>query len=100
MPISWKTLFLPKNFPSDQAIRNYVFGSNNTHMGLVLDYGSLLNHHESRNMKAGKAFPGSNKFHFQVRTGFEYFNRNAVKICGTHAHIHKETRAHNTLSRP
>ena len=85
MPISWKTLFLPKNFPSDQAIRNYVFGNNNTHMGLVLDYGSLLNHHESPNVQAGKAIPGSNKVHFQVRTGVQHFHRSAAKICGTHA---------------
>ena len=73
LPVNWKTLFLPKNFPSGQAIRNYVFGHNETHMSLVLDYGSLANHHESRNAKIAKEFPGSNKLDFQVRTRFEFF---------------------------
>ena len=80
MPVSWKTLFLPKNFPSGQTIHNYVFGHNETHMGLVLDYGSLLNHHESPNVKAAEVL-GSNTVHFQVHTRFEYFHRNAVKKC-------------------
>ena len=91
VPIVGKTLLLPKSFPSGQAIRNYVFGHNETHMTLVLDYGSLLNHHENRNMKAAEV-------QFQVRTRFEYFPRNAVKICGIHAciHVHMHNRDKST----
>ena len=71
VPVSSKTLFLPKNFPSSQVLRNYVFGHNETHLGLVLDYGSLFNHHESANVKAGEEVPGSdNNVHFQVSMGF------------------------------
>ena len=69
MPVSWKTIFLPQNFPDRQVLRNYVFGYNETHMGLVIDYGSLLNHHENANAKAGEEIPGSNEVHFQVRMG-------------------------------
>ena len=66
-----KTLFLPNNFPPYEFVHNYVFGYNKTHMALVLDYGSLLNHHESANVKAGEEVPGSNKVNFQVRMGFQ-----------------------------
>ena len=84
MPVTWKTLFLPKNFPKNQALRNYVFGHNETHMGLVLDYGSILNHHESANVEAVK-FRRSNNVHFQVRVGFVCGNINVLKICSMHA---------------
>ena len=70
LPATWKTLFLPKNFPKKQVLLNYVFGYNETHIGLVLDYGSVLNHHESANVKAVE-FPASNNIHFRVRnSGF------------------------------
>ena len=71
MPVSWKTLFLPQNFPESQDLPNYVFGYSEMHMGLVLDYGSLFNHHESANAKAREDFPGSNNVDFQVRMGFQ-----------------------------
>ena len=102
MEISWKTLFLPNNFPSGQVLRNYGFGYNETHTGLVLDYGSLLNHHESPNVEVGEEFPKSNKVHFQVRMSFEYFHCNAVTMCGIHVCTHTyttETRTHDALSR-
>ena len=70
MPEIWKTLFLPKNFPKTQALRNYVFGHNETHMALALDYGSVLNHHESPNVKAGEEFAGSGGVDFYVRICF------------------------------
>ena len=79
MPRAWKTLYLPDNLPKTQALRNYVFGHNETHMGLVLDYGSLFNHHESANVRA-VGFAPTTDVHFQVRTGFVCANRNALKI--------------------
>merc|ERR1719174_2055302 len=51
---TWKTLFLPKNFPHSQAVNNYVFAYNETHMGLPLDYGPVFNHHENANVEASK----------------------------------------------
>ena len=59
-------LFLPKNFPNNQALYNYVFGYNETHIGLVLDYGSLFNHHESANAEATRV-TGSGNIDFYVR---------------------------------
>ena len=93
VPASWKTLFLPKNFPNSEALCNYPFEYNKTHNGLVLDYASIFNHHESANVKAGEAVPGSNNVYFQVRMGFQYANRNVLKICSiqcmhTYTHIH------------
>ena len=38
--------------PRNEVLRNYVFGHNETHMALALDYGSVLNHHESANVQA------------------------------------------------
>ena len=70
LEVSWKVLFLPINFPSSQVISNYAFGYNETHMGLVLDYGSLLNHHKSPNAKAGEEVPGSNNVFFLVSMDF------------------------------
>ena len=70
VPVTTRTLFLPDNIPKNQILYNYVFGYNETHMGLFLDYGSLLNHHESANTKAGVKVRGSNNVYFQVRMGF------------------------------
>ena len=61
----WKTLLLPINFPPYEFVHNYVFGYNKTHIALVLDYGSLLNHHESANVKP-VTDPGSDEDYFQV----------------------------------
>ena len=74
------TLFLPNNFPKAEAIHNYVFGHNKTHTAVVLDYGSLMNHHESANTKAKRVnnpLPQTQKenVHFQVRTGLPSGNR-------------------------
>ena len=46
------TLYVPNNLPKYQVVKNYVFDHNVTHSALILDYGSLLNHHESANVKA------------------------------------------------
>ena len=74
---NWMTLFLPHNFPKSQFLRNYVFGHNDTHMALVLDYGSILNHHENANVQAAE-FAQSNNIHFRVRVGFVCANRNVL----------------------
>ena len=88
-------------------VRNYVFGHNQTHMALALDYGSVLNHHEDANVQACHfaEFPPGNDVQFQVCLGFVcgnvIFLKNAV---GMHASAHINT--HNrytdtcTLSRP
>ena len=65
MPVTSRTLFLPDNIPKNQILYNYVFSFNETHIGLFLDYGSLLNHHESANVKA-VTDPGSDEDYFQV----------------------------------
>ena len=46
------TLFLPVNIPGLQTPRYYSFDHNKTHMAVDLDYGSLINHHESANAEA------------------------------------------------
>jgi hypothetical protein len=89
LPATWKTLFLPNNFPKSQALRNYVFGHNETHMSLVLDYGSVLNHHESANVRAVQFQPSSNNVNFRVRMGFVCGNRNVLKICSMTQQIHE-----------
>ena len=77
------TLFLPYNFPKSEAISNYVFGHNKTHRALVLDYGSLINHRESANTKAGRIVEhpviGLNDLVFVVRRGCQYVNPNVLK---------------------
>ena len=89
MPVSWKTLFLPQNFPKDQVFSNYIVGESETHLSLVLDYASLFNHHESANAKAeAEKVPGLKNIHVQVRVGFQY-----AKAC-THNHIHREYTKH------
>ena len=69
-------LYLPANFLRSQVVRNYVFGHNKTHSALVIDYGSLLNHHESANTKAVTT---RGIFRFVVRRGFKFANRNVLK---------------------
>ena len=89
MPVTWKTLFLPENFPKGEDLRNYVFGHNETHMALVLDYGSVLNHHENANVQALDIhIPRLTNVHFQVRMGFVCANCNVLKICSMHACMH------------
>ena len=70
---SWMTLFLPLNFPEDQAPRHYAFGYNKTHMALALDYGSLINHRESANARAIASV------YSQVRRVFQFANHNVPK---------------------
>ena len=91
MPATWKTLFLPKNIPQNQGLINYVFHYNETHTALVLDYGSVFNHHESANVRTVEILPSDNVY-FRVRMGFVFFvcesqcsKRYAVCM---HAHIH------------
>ena len=82
------TLFLPENLPKSQPVRNYVFGHNETHMALALDYGSLINHHESANARAGNII-GFNELDFQVGMGFQCANHHVLKNAACmHAHIH------------
>ena len=64
--LTWMTLFLPHNFPLDQEAWNYIFDHNETHSAMVLDYGSIANHHESANTKAFR-FEGFENVHFHVR---------------------------------
>ena len=75
---SWMTLFLPNNFPKSEAVDYYDFAHNKTHSALVLDYGSVANHHECANAKAkdmNKKETQNENVHFEVRTGFP---------CGNH----------------
>ena len=67
------TLFLPNNFPPRQIAECYIFGHNKTHMALDLDYGSIINHHESANARA-KVAGVHNSMHYWVR-GFYCENR-------------------------
>ena len=60
---SWMTLYLPRNFPRGQTPRYYVFSHNKTHMAWDLDYGSIINHHESANARAA----GADNMHYRVR---------------------------------
>ena len=65
------TLFLPENLPKSQPVRNYVFGHNETHMALALDYGSLINHHESANARSVSP-------DFKVRRAFRLANHDVL----------------------
>ena len=71
LPSIWKTMYLPNNFPTSQALRNYVFGYNATHMALALDYASIINHHESANARAVRflPMPQGDDLQFRVRMG-------------------------------
>ena len=84
VPAIWKALFLPQNFPVSQVLHNYVFEYNETHMLLVIDYGSILNHHESANVKP-VVVPGTDVAYFRVRMGFRCESRNVLKIYNMHA---------------
>ena len=74
------TLFLPNNIPKSEAAHNYMFGHNKTHGALVLDYGSVLNHHMNPNVKAkkfnkkGTKTPPNGNVHFEVRKNFPCSN--------------------------
>jgi hypothetical protein len=57
-------LFLPRNIPGLQTLLCYTFGNNQTHMVLDLDYGSLINHHESANAEAFRV----NHMYYRVRS--------------------------------
>ena len=87
VPAIWKALYLPKNIPQNEFLHDYVFGYNDTHMLMVVDIGSILNHHESANVKP-VAIPGSDIAYFQVCMGFQCANRNVLKICSMHACTH------------
>ena len=60
------TLFLPANSITGREAWNYVFGHNETHRALALDYGSVINHHDNFNTRAVD-FPGfKDGIHFRV----------------------------------
>ena len=88
---SWMTLFLPINFPNSEVVHNYVFDHNKTHCALVLDYGSVMNHHESPNMLAVRVGEKRTKtqnenVYFQVRKDFQFANRMFEKhVARTHS---------------
>ena len=97
---SWMTLFLPKSFPRRQTLRCYSFGHNETHMALDLDYGSIINHHESANARAEAV----DNMYYRVR-GFSMFESQCSKTV-QHTHIYTriyvcmhayttDTRTHN-----
>ena len=89
MPAAWKTLFLPKNFPKSQDLCNYLFGHNDTHAALVLDYGSIFNHHEDANVHAVTTS--------RVRMGFVCGNCTVPKMCSMHACTHTQ-RIHEQMN--
>ena len=67
------TLFFPESFPKGQAARDYIFSYNKTHIALPLDYGSIMNHHESFNAEPIGLIEDPDNFHFQVRSVFQSF---------------------------
>ena len=87
---SWMTMFLPRNIVQFQDVHNYAFEYNETHLALGLDYGSIINHHESANTKAMRTS-------FKVRMTFQCANQNieiyaaCMYLCthtqGTHVHV-------------
>ena len=81
---SWMTLLLPRNIPPRQSPRCYVFAHNKTHSALDLDYGSIINHHESANARA----TGVDNMHYRVR-GNSMCDRNVQKLCSIHKYRHK-----------
>ena len=48
---TWVTLFLSRSVSKDLIFRHYNFAFNVTHAAVPLNYGSILNHHESANMR-------------------------------------------------
>ena len=95
VPVSTRTLFLPRNIPGNEILYNYIFAYNDTHMGLVLDYGSVLNHHESANVQAVRRpeFQLWNNVNFRVRMGFVCGHRSVSKDACMHTTT-QETRIH------
>ena len=80
------TLLLPTNIIMGQATWNYAFGHNETHKALALDYGSIINHHESANTRAVHFSDFENSIHFQVRVGVFNMQTTMLNAC-THATI-------------
>ena len=96
------TLFLPKRLPQDLSLWYYVFGYNETHMALPLDYASLFNHHKTANTYI---WLGRNSnMHFRVRGVFQCANHTVLRICTCmNMCVHTCTAdacIHKTLSRP
>ena len=64
------TLFLPKNFPSGPFFPwDYAFEYNDTHIAVALDYGSIINHHESPNAEKVWLDAARDTISFAVRRG-------------------------------
>ena len=80
---TWMTLFLPQTIPNDLIFRHYCFGFNNTHSAIPLNYGSLLNHHESANTR----FANMN---IHVRAGLQGADCNVLKHIHMHSFMHAE----------
>ena len=97
---SWMTLLLPQSFPQHEMLRCYVFGRSKTDMALDLDYGSIINHHESANavaaaVKSADARAGG-YMHYRV-CGLSMFKLQCKKKLCMHAYI-MYAHIHNTYT--
>ena len=93
---SWRTLILPKTLPTSSPWY-YSFGYNETHTSLSLSYGSLVNNHESPNIKYASAKTDATKTGFVVRDDFQRGNSNVLNI-RVHTCLHAYTGTHDTHS--
>ena len=94
------TLYLPYNLPRSQVVCSYAFDHNETHAGLGIDYGSLLNHHESANVKHVSISGSDPNVVFQVRrvSHLSFMNGNVLKI-NIHVFMHMHKRCTEGLMR-
>ena len=81
------TLSLPGGNPGLQTLRCYAFAHNKTHMGVDLDYGSIINHHESANTEA----IGIKKMYYRVREFLMCESQCSKPMQHTHMHTHMHT---------
>ena len=83
------SLYLPNNFPRDQAPWYYAFGYNKTHASLDLDYGLIINHHENANTKAVRSNKDLHCRLCQVRRVFNVRIAVFYKYACTHTHTQR-----------
>ena len=88
------TLFVPHNFPQGVSVWYYVFGYNETHSAMPLDYGSLLNHHKNSNTYPFSTADLNSNLHFQVRGIFPYANHMHTYLHHTRANLYIHTYMH------
>ena len=88
------TLYLPYNLPWGQTTQCYIFGHNETHTALDLDYGSIINHHESAN---ARVIGVNNDMYYRVR-GFSMCESQCLKTMQhTYMHAYVRTCMHASL---